>query len=109
MKAEVVELKCGLCPTCKESYEDCHAAQQLKAEVVVFTEDEANEMRELAEKTRDSAEELVNLSGACPPRKCEHTDDLLLELEQKEKSYGRGKQHRPLGAYLASNQIFSAD
>ena len=41
-------------------------------------------------------------------RKGEDTEDLLQELEAKEKIYGRGKQHRPLGAYLASNQIFSA-
>ena len=46
--ADVVELEFGLCLACKESYEDCHAAQQVKAEVVVFTEDEANEMREIA-------------------------------------------------------------
>ena len=41
-------------------------------------------------------------------RKGEDTEDLLQELEAKEKIYGRGKQHRPPGAYLASNQIFSA-
>ena len=40
-------------------------------------------------------------------RKGEDTEDLLLELEDKEKSYGRGKQQRPPGAYLATNQIFS--
>ena len=40
-------------------------------------------------------------------RKGEDTKDLLQELEAKEKIYGRGKQHRPWGAYLASNQIFS--
>ena len=37
----------------------------------------------------------------------EDTEDLLLELEDKEKSYGRGKQQRPPGAYLATNQIFT--
>ena len=42
-------------------------------------------------------------------RKGEDTEDLLLELEDKEKSYGRGKQQRPPGAYLATNQIFSAE
>ena len=35
------------------------------------------------------------------------TEDLLLELHDKEKIYGRGKQQRPPGAYLATNQIFS--
>ena len=40
-------------------------------------------------------------------RKGEDTKDLLQELEAKEKICGRGKQHRPWGAYLASNQIFS--
>ncbi len=40
-------------------------------------------------------------------RKGEDTEDLLLELENKEKSDGRGKQHRPPGAYLATHQIFS--
>ena len=40
-------------------------------------------------------------------RKNQDTDELLLELEEKEKSYGRGQQHHPPGAYLASNQIFS--
>ena len=39
----------------------------------------------------------------------EDTEDLLLELEDKEKSYGRGKQQRPPGAYLATNQIFSSE
>ena len=39
----------------------------------------------------------------------EGTEDLLLELEEKEKSYGRGKQQRPPGAYLATNQIFSTE
>ena len=42
-------------------------------------------------------------------RKGEDTEDLLLELENKEKSYGRGKQQRPPGAYLATNQIFSTE
>ena len=28
-------------------------------------------------------------------------------LEAKQKKYGRSKQHRPPGAYLASNTIFS--
>ena len=42
-------------------------------------------------------------------RKGEDTDDLLLELEDKEKSYGRGKQQRPPGAYLATNQTFSTE
>ena len=40
-------------------------------------------------------------------RKGEDTKDLLQELEAKEKICGRGKQHRPWGAYLTSNQIFS--
>ena len=42
-------------------------------------------------------------------QKGEDTEDLLLELEDKEKSYGRGKQQRPPGAYLATNQIFSTE
>ena len=42
-------------------------------------------------------------------RKNQDTDELLLKLEEKERSYGRGKQHHPPGAYLASNQIFSAE
>jgi hypothetical protein len=42
-------------------------------------------------------------------RKDEDTEDLLLELENKEKSYGRGKQKRPPGSYLATNQIFSTE
>ena len=40
-------------------------------------------------------------------RKGEDTEDLLLELQDKEKRYGRGKQQRPPGAYLATNQTFS--
>ena len=39
----------------------------------------------------------------------EDTEDLLLELKDKEKSYRRGKQQRPPGAYLATTQIFSAE
>ena len=42
-------------------------------------------------------------------RKGEDAEGLLLELKDKEKSYGRGKQQRPPGAYLATNQIFSAE
>ena len=42
-------------------------------------------------------------------RKGEDTEDLVRELEAKEKSYGRGKQQRPPGAYLATNQIFSTE
>ena len=37
----------------------------------------------------------------------QYTDELLLELQTKEKNYGRGKQHRPPGAFLATNQVFS--
>ena len=33
----------------------------------------------------------------------EDTQDLLLKLKDKEKSYGRWKQQRPPGAYLATN------
>ena len=42
-------------------------------------------------------------------RKGEDTEDLLLELEDKEKSYRRGKQQRPPGAYLATNQTFTTE
>ena len=42
-------------------------------------------------------------------RKGEDTEDLLLELQDKEKSYGRGKQERPPGTYLATNQIFTTE
>ena len=42
-------------------------------------------------------------------RKGEDTEDLLQELGEKEKIYGRGKQQRPGGAYLATNQIFSTE
>ena len=42
-------------------------------------------------------------------QKGEDTEDLLLELHRKEKIYGRGKQQRPPGAYLATNQIFSTE
>ena len=37
------------------------------------------------------------------------TEDLLQELGEKEKIYGRGKQQRPGGAYLATNQIFNTE
>ena len=33
----------------------------------------------------------------------EDTQDLLLKLQDTEKSYGRWKQQRPPGAYLATN------
>ena len=42
-------------------------------------------------------------------RKGGDTEDLLQELGEKEKIYGRGKQQRPGGAYLATNQIFSTE
>ena len=42
-------------------------------------------------------------------RKGEDTKELVRGLEDKEKSYGRGKQQRPPGAYLATNQIFSTE
>ena len=37
--------------------------------------------------------------------KSEDTEDLLLELQHKENIYGRGKQHRPWGAYLAKPPV----
>ena len=42
-------------------------------------------------------------------RQHEDTKDLLRELKEKENSYGRGKQQRPPGAYLATNEIFSKE
>ena len=43
-------------------------------------------------------------------RKHEDTEELLRELHEKEKIYGRGKQLRPPGAYLHSEiQIFSTE
>ena len=42
-------------------------------------------------------------------RNGEDTEDLLLELHDKEKIYGRGKQQRPWNAYLATNQISSTE
>ena len=42
-------------------------------------------------------------------RKGEDTEDLLQELGDKQKNYGRGKQQRPPGGYLASNEIFSSE
>ena len=39
----------------------------------------------------------------------EGTEDLLVALQVKEKSYGRGRQQRPPGTYLATNQIFAAE
>ena len=57
LKAEIVELKME--------------NERLKAAVFIFTEDEANEMREIAKNTKDSAEELVyvsiDMSGPCSP------------------------------------------
>ena len=41
--------------------------------------------------------------------KSEDTEDLLLELEDKEKNYGRGKHQLPPGAFLATNQIFTME
>ena len=36
-------------------------------------------------------------------RQGQDTENLLLRLKEKEKSYGRGKQRRPPGAFLATN------
>ena len=40
-------------------------------------------------------------------RQGEDTEEFEELLEAKQKKYGRWKQHRPPGAYLASNTIFS--
>ena len=40
-------------------------------------------------------------------RQGEDTEQFEELLEAKQKNYGRWKQHRPPGAYLASNTIFS--
>ena len=40
-------------------------------------------------------------------RQGEDAEVFLRELKDKERSYGRGKQQRPPGAYLATNEIFS--
>ena len=42
-------------------------------------------------------------------RQREDTKDLFHRLEDKENSYGRRKQQRPPGAYLATNEIFSKE
>ena len=42
-------------------------------------------------------------------RKGEDTENLLQELGDKQKNYGRGKQQRPPGGYLATNEIFSTE
>ena len=42
-------------------------------------------------------------------RKGQDTENLEIELQNKEENYGRGKQHRPPGAYLANNTIFSSE
>ena len=39
----------------------------------------------------------------------EEAKELLYKLREMEYSYGRGKQQRPPGAYLATNEIFSKE
>ena len=39
----------------------------------------------------------------------EEAKELLYKLRDMENSYGRGKQQRPPGAYLATNEIFSKE
>ena len=75
------------------------------------------EYRDAVEQSKQRTEEQTQQKSELPNvriqinrirRRGEDADELLLDFEEKEKSYGRGKQHHPPGAYLASNQIFSA-
>ena len=61
------------------------------------------------EKQTQQRTELQNLRIQINRRRRigEDTDGLLRELEDKEKIYGRGKQQRPPGSCLATNQTFT--
>ena len=78
----------------KESREYKHAVEQSK--------------KRTAEQTLDKAE-LQNLRIKINrlSRNKQNTDALRVELQEKEKSYGRGKQKHPPGSFLATNQIHS--
>ena len=72
LKAEIVKLKME--------------NERLKAAVFIFTEDEANEMLEIVNKTGKSAEELVNvstdMSGPCSPYTYDEAADIMGEQGQ---------------------------
>ena len=76
------------------------------------------EYKEAVEQSKKRTEEQTNQTAELQNlrmrinrlrRMGEDTEALLLELEDKEKSYGRGKQQRPPGAYLATNQTFTTE
>ena len=82
----------------------------LKAESSENKEAVEQSKKRTQEQTKQKAE-LQNLRMQINRlrRKGGDTEDLLQELGEKEKIYGRGKQQRPGGAYLATNQIFSTE
>ena len=65
-------------------------------------------------RTREQTEQKVELQKLRIQinrlrRHGEETKELLCKLRDMENSYGRGKQQRPPGAYLATNEIFSEE
>ena len=65
-------------------------------------------------RTREQTEQKVELQKLRIQinrlrRHGEETKELLCKLRDMENSYGRGKQQRPPGAYLATNEIFSKE
>ena len=95
-KAEGLEKLCSEWAKIKTSDEYQQAVEQSKKRTKEQTEQKAE-----LQKLRIQINRLR--------RQHEDTKDLLRELKEKENSYGRGKQQRPPGAYLATNEIFSKE
>ena len=85
-----------------EEWEDIKKTSEYKQAV------EQSKMRTEEQTTQKAELQNLRIRINRLRRTGEATDHLLLELQAKEKNYGRGKQHRPPGAYLATNQIFSS-
>ena len=95
-KAEGLEKLCSEWANIKKSPEYQKAVEQSKQRTKEQTEQKAE-----LQKLRIQINRLR--------RQGEDTKDLLRKLKDKENSYGRRKQQRPPGAYLATIQIFTAD
>ena len=95
-KAEGLEKLCSEWAKIKKSPEYQKAVEQSKQRTKEQTEQKAE-----LQKLRIQINRLR--------RQGEDTKDLLRKLKDKENSYGRRKQQRPPGAYLATIQIFTAD
>ena len=87
----------------------CYEWKRIK-ESSEYKKAKAQSAKRTKEQTKQKAElQKLRIQINRLHRQNEDAKDLLRELKEKESSYGRSKQQRPPGAYLATNEIFSKE